>query len=204
MIRFTSFRLAIGLMCLMLASCAAIKEKTVVQPAGWVEQQQQRQQVKVWEIRGRLGVQTQTNGGSMDLIWKQSGQDYSIRLILSLGAGNYLIQGDDYLAEIRYPNGDKEMIDNIDSVFSSVLGVNLPVSAVKDWVRGLPASSLSVDNMQWNEQGLLDTIKQSGWTVEMTDYIGNGLLFPHTIYLSRLDDTEVDIRLVLRQWLVDN
>ena len=88
--------------------------------------------------------------------------------------------------------------------FSSVIGVNLPVNAVRDWVRGLPAKRLSVDYLQWNEHGLLDTINQSGWNVEMTNYTGNGILLPHTIYLSRDDDDELDIRLVLRQWLIDN
>ena len=38
----------------------------------------------------------------------------------------------------------------------------------------------------------------------MKKYMGNGILLPHVIYLSRDDNVELDIRLVLRQWLVDN
>ncbi len=208
MVRHILFRSAIGLTCLTLASCAVIEEKVTVEPtiepASWAAQQRQRQQISTWEIRGRLGVQTQTTGGSFDLIWKQSGQDYSIRLILPLGAGGYLIQGNDYFADIRFPDGDKAVVNNIDDIFSSALGVNLPVSAVKDWVRGLPARSLPVESIRWNEHELLHTVKQSGWNVEMTNYMGNGLLLPHTIYLGRDDDAELDIRLVFRQWLVDN
>lgn len=194
----------VGLACLVLASCAAVKETVITEPAGWHAEILKRQQIKIWEIRGRLGVQTESNGGSMDIIWKQSEEEFSIRLIAPLGAGTYLIQGDDDSAEIRFPDGQKKVVSNIDEVFSSSLEIDLPVSAVKDWIRGLPARSLTVEDIRWNERGLLKRIKQSGWNVEMKKYMGSELLLPHAIYLSRDDDVEFDVRLVLRQWLVDN
>ena len=197
-------RLTFVLICLTLASCTMVKEKTSLEPVGWQEQQEQRQQIKIWEVRGRLGVQTQTTGGSMDLIWKQSGEDYKIRLILPLGSGSYLIQGNQQYADIRYPDGQKKSVRNIDNVFSSILGVSLPVNAIRDWVRGLPARSLSVEEMHWNDQGLLNTVQQSGWAVEMTSYSGGGILWPHDIYLSHSDDENLDIRLLLKQWLIVN
>ena len=188
----------------MLASCATVKEQVTTEPAGWMAEQQKRQQIKSWEIRGRLGVQTENDGGTLDIIWKQSEQDFSIRLIAPLAAGNYLVQGNGDSAEIRFPDGQIETVNNIDDVFSSILEVNLPANAVKDWIRGLPAKTLSVENISWNDQGLLNTIKQSGWNVEMKKYTGKKILLPHVIYLSRDDDIELDIRLVLRQWLIDS
>ncbi len=204
MIRFFSFHLSISLACLILASCAVIKEQTsTIEPVGWMEEQQKRQQIQIWEIRGRLGVQTESNGGTLDIIWKQSEQDFSIRLLAPLGAGTYLIQGDKDFAEIRFPDGQKKIIYDIDDVFSSTLEVDLPATAIKDWIRGLPARNLSIEYTSWNDLGLIDRIKQSGWNVEMKKYTGNKILLPHTIYLTRDDDTELDIRLALRQWLLD-
>ena len=192
------------LTCSILVSCATVKQQVLTEPAGWITEQQQRQQIKIWEIRGRLGVQTESNGGSMDIIWKQSDEEFSIRLIAPLGAGTYLIQGDNEVADIRFPDGQKKVVNNIDEVFSSALEIELPANAVKDWIRGLPAKSLSVESISWNEQGLINRIKQSGWNVEMKKYTGNDILLPHAIYLSRDDNDELDVRLVLRQWLVDN
>jgi len=192
------------LTCSILVSCATVKQQALTEPAGWITEQQQRQQIKIWEIRGRLGVQTESNGGSMDIIWKQSDEEFSIRLIAPLGAGTYLIQGDNEVADIRFPDGQKKVVNNIDEVFSSALEIELPANAVKDWIRGLPAKSLSVESISWNEQGLINRIKQSGWNVEMKKYTGNDILLPHAIYLSRDDNDELDVRLVLRQWLVDN
>jgi outer membrane lipoprotein LolB len=205
MIRRLSFFLATGLALLMLASCATVREQsTIKEPAGWQAAQQQRQQIENWEIRGRLGIQTETDGGTMDIIWKQAEQDFSIRLIAPFGAGNYLVQGDNGITEIRYPDGHVQTINNIDDVFSSILNVNLPVDAVRDWVRGLPTKTLPVETISWNKQGLLHTLKQSGWNVEMKKYAGKKILLPHAIYLTRDDNEELDIRLVLRLWLVDN
>ena len=200
---FTS-RLVMCLLCLIIASCATVKEQITTEPAGWVAEQQIRQQIKAWEIRGRLGVQTESTGGTLDIIWKQSDEDYSIRLIAPLGAGTYLVQGDSSFAEIRFPDGEKKTVNNVNDVFTSTLEVDLPANALKDWVRGLPAKTLSVDDINWNEQGLLNNIKQSGWNIEMKKYAGKKILLPHAIYLSRDDNAELDIRLLLRQWLVDN
>ena len=200
---FTS-RLVGCLLCLIIASCATVKPQITTEPAAWVAEQQKRQQINNWEIRGRLGVQTETTGGTLDIIWKNADQDYSIRLIAPLGAGSYLVQGNSDYAEIRYPDGQTDIVSNIDVVFTSIFEIDLPASAVNDWIRGLPSKALTVEQISWNEQGLLTKIKQSGWNVEMRKYTGDDILMPHVIYVSRDDDDELDIRLVLRQWLIDN
>ena len=200
---FTS-HVVVCLLCLVIASCATVKQQITTEPATWVAEQKKRQQINIWEIRGRLGVQTETTGGSMDLIWKNADQDYSIRLIAPLGAGSYLVQGNSDYAEIRFPDGRTDIVSNIDVVFASIFEIDLPTSAVTDWIRGLPSKALAIERISWNEQGLLTKIKQSGWNVEMAKYTGDEILMPHIIYLSRDDDDELDVRLVLRQWLIDN
>ena len=210
MIRHSAFSIAAAVACMMLVSCASLTQQPEKQapvprePAGWAAEKQARQQIENWEIRGRLGVQTESTGGTMDIIWKQSGDDFTIRLIAPLGAGSYLIRGEKGFAEIRFPDGEKKIVDNIDDIFASALDVKLPASAVRDWVRGLPASALPVDQIRWNKQGLINRVKQAGWNVEMTRYTGAKTLLPHSIFVSRDDNDELDVRLILRQWLIDN
>ena len=204
MIRDLSFSLAIGFACLTLASCATVREKIKVEPASWAVEKLERQQIDTWEVRGRLGIQTDVTGGSMDIIWKSDGDDFSIRLLAPMGAGSYLVQGDKDHAEIRFPNGSTKTIKNIDNVFSSMLEVDLPASAVKDWIRGIPSRTLSVEQISWDKKGHLNRVKQAGWNVEMTKYSGDKTAMPHNIYLSRDGESELDMRLILRQWLIDN
>lgn len=188
----------------MLSGCTVVPEKVVTEPATWAAEQQLRRQIDNWEIRGRLGVQMTHNGGSMDIVWQQAEQDYSIHLIAPLGAGSYHIQGDEDSAEVRFPDGHKQRIDDVEKIFSSALDIELPASAVKDWVRGVPASTMPIDDIQWNSRGQLHTLKQAGWNIEMNKYTGSKMLMPHQLYLSRDGDDDLDIRLVLRQWLIDN
>lgn len=215
MIRLNSLPLVISLISLLLVSCTTITEQPTKEPttkepsvkekaSKWLAEKKKRQQIKVWEIRGRLGVQTEKTGGSADIIWKQSEQEYSIHLIAALGAGSYLIMGNDEFADVRFPDGRKETIDNVDQVFLSTLQVDLPVTAIRYWLRGLPAEGLPVKNINWNDKGLIHRLEQSGWNVEMKKYTGAKILMPHNIYLTRDDNPELDIRLVLRQWLVDS
>lgn len=210
MVRHYLFPAVISLACIMLVSCASLKEQAekeipaVSEPVSWQAEKQKRQQVKVWEIRGRLGLQTEHNGGTMDIIWKQSGDDFTIRLIAPLGAGSYMIQGEKDFAEIRFPDGEKQVVDDVDDVFASALDVELPASAIKDWIRGLPAGELPVEHIDWDDRGLINRVKQSGWNVEMRKYSGAKITMPHNIYVSRQDNDALDVRLILRQWLIDN
>ena len=171
-------------------------------PPGWGQAKRQRQAIRSWELRGRLGIQTAETGGSFDLNWRQSGDEYSIRLLAPMGRGVVQIAGDSHLATVRQADGKTRTIDDPGALFESVLGVPLPLSALRDWVRGLPAQALSLDKRHWNDRGLLDTIDQDGWHVELSNYLGAPAL-PHKIRLTRSDDDELDVRLALRRWLVD-
>lgn len=203
MIRNILFYFLTSVFCITLASCAAIKERTTTAPAGWLEQQQQRQKIKSWNIRGRLGVQTKDTGGSVDLIWKQSASDYTMRLILPFGNGSYLIKGNDSYAEFNSSKDRKKIVTDVDNVFSSLLGEKLPVKAIRSWLRGIPASALSTSSIEWDDKGLLSKLVQSGWTVELSNYLGKHLLLPHNIYLSRLDNPDLDIRLAINHWAIE-
>jgi len=175
-----------------------------VEPVNWEITKQQRQAINSWELRGRLGIQTEHNGGSLDINWKQDGDDYVIRLLAPMGQGTYRIHGDKYSASIKMPNGKTRYIDQPNQMFNEALGVSLPLDALKDWVRGVPASSLKLDYAKWDDKGLLHVVRQEGWHVEMSNHFGETLPMPYKIYIDREDMPDLDIRLVLRQWMVDS
>lgn len=211
------------LLCLSLIaiSCATVvKDEPDAQPSGqvkkhmdgskassipvdWPDQEEMRRSIQRWEIRGRLGVQTEHDGGMMDLIWQQTANEFSIRLIAPLGAGTTLIQGAHDYATIRHSDGSKQTIENVDDLFRQALDVDLPASALKDWIRGLPASDMKISKRTWNKLGLIHRLEQAGWKIEMTEYTGTDIQMPHAIYLSHRNRDDIDIRLILKQWLID-
>ena len=196
-----TFRGAIFAMLLLTQfSCSYMSKVSRQSPENWQQTIAQRQQLSSWKLTGRLGMQTETNGGSLDLFWKQQNDVYKIRLIAAMGQGTILIRGDEFGVSLRSSEGEA-YAENADELLQSSLGVNVPLTGLHDWLRGVPAVDRPVQKQLWNEQGQLYKLVQDGWNIEMSAYkkVGKHIL-PHTFYLDRDDQPELEIRLMIRQW----
>ena len=145
-------------------------------------------------------MQTETNGGSLDLFWNQQNDAYKIRLISAMGQGAILIQGDAHGVMLRTSEGEA-YADNADELLASSLGVSVPLSGLHDWLRGVPAADRPVQKQLWDGKGQLHKLVQDGWNIEMSAYkkVGKHNL-PHAFYLDRDDQPELEMRLLIRQW----
>jgi len=186
---------------LLLASCASLTEQVIQRPADWEQRLQHNQQINDWTIKARLGVQTETEGGSFDVFWQQLAEAYDIRLIAPMGQGAVRITGDKGGVTIRSADGTTEYSEDADALFASMTGMSLPVTGLHDWLRGLPIQGEAIQHISWNEQGQLYKLEQTGWRIEMNRYktVGHYEL-PHAFYLEREDRPELSVRLLIREW----
>lgn len=193
--------LLIYILISILASCASISEQVLDRPADWETRLQQHQQINDWTIKARLGVQTETEGGSFDVFWQQNADAYDIRLIAPMGQGAVLITGDSSGVTISLADGQSEYSQDADELFASMTGLTLPVNGLRDWLRGMPIQDEEIHNISWNENGQLYKVEQRGWRVEMSRYkaIADYDL-PHRFYLEREDRPELSVRLLVREW----
>ncbi len=185
---------------LLQSACSYRPETTRQTPENWPQTVAQRQQLSAWKLTGRLGIQTENEGGSLDVFWNQQGEHYKIRLIAALGQGTMLIQGG--AGGVRLKTAEGEVYaDSADELLASSLGVPVPISGLRDWLRGIPAEDLPVRKQSWNDQGQLHRLVQGGWNIEMSEYKKvETQTLPHAFYLSRDDRPELAIRLLIRQW----
>lgn len=186
----------------ILASCASITEQVLDRPQDWEARLQQHQQIEDWTIRARLGVQSETDGGSFDVFWQQVADAYEIRLIAPMGQGAVLINGDSNGVKISLADGRTEYSNDADELFSSMTGLSLPVNGLQDWLRGMPIQGEEIQYISWNDLGQLYKFEQRGWQVEMNRYktVADYEL-PHAFYLEREDQPELSVRLLVREWL---
>lgn len=185
---------------LLQSACSYRPETTRQTPENWPQMVAQKQQLSAWKLTGRLGIQTESEGGSLDLFWNQQGERYKIRLIAALGQGAILIQGNDGGVMLKTAEGEV-YADSADELLAASLGVPVPVSGLRAWLRGIPAEGLSVQKQSWNDQGQLHRLVQGGWSIEMLEYKKvEAQILPHAFYLSREDRPELAIRLLIRQW----
>ena len=186
----------------ILASCASITEQVLDRPEDWEARLQQHRQIGDWTIRARLGVQSETDGGSFDVFWQQVADAYEIRLIAPMGQGAVLINGDSNGVKISLADGRTEYSNDADELFSSMTGLSLPVNGLQDWLRGMPVQGEEIQYISWNEPGQLYKLEQRGWQVEMGRYKAvAGYELPHAFYLEREDRPELSVRLLVREWL---
>jgi len=185
----------------VLASCASISEQIRYQPADWDARVERHNQINHWTIKARLGVQTETEGGSFDVFWQQSADVYDIRLVAPMGQGAVHIEGDRDGVTISLADGQSEYARDAETLFASMTGLSLPVNGLHDWLRGMPIQGEKTDKTRWNENGQLYKFEQRGWRVEMNRYrkVADYEL-PHAFYLEREDRPDLSVRMLVREW----
>jgi len=185
----------------MLASCASVSQQILQRPADWEQRLQHNKQINDWTIKARLGVQSETEGGSFDVFWQQLTDAYDIRLIAPMGQGAVHITGDNGGVTISLADGQSEYSDDAEALFASMTGMSLPVTGLQDWLRGMPIEGEDIQHASWNEQGQLYKLEQRGWRIEMNRYkTVTDYELPHAFYLEREDRPELSVRLLVREW----
>lgn len=199
--RFFPVLLFIGVLFGLQLSCSTLIRTTTQAPADWQETLQHRKQIVSWKIQARLGIQTEDNGGSLDLFWNQQGDTYQIRMIAPMGQGVTLIRGNTRGVYVKTADGTEQYSDDADALLASSLGVDIPLAGLRDWLRGLPVKGQLASLQRWDENGQLVKLVQNNWNIEMSAYrkVAEYTL-PHNFHFGRDDRPELSIRLLIRQW----
>ncbi len=193
------------LLPLWLAACTTPAPQPPVLQSDWQQQQSKLSQLDHWNMSGRLSVQTESDGGQADFSWQQQGpQHYMIRLVAPMGAGTTWIQGEPDGVSLRTSAGGEAFDEDVDKLIQQLQGWPIPVSGLYYWVRGLPAKSSPHVVRKWHKGGLPEVLEQDGWRIEFRGYKRiAGKLLPKKLFISRLDEQEVDVRLIVRQWGIE-
>ncbi len=163
----------------------------------WVEHVRLLTLMQEWQIRGKIGVRTEDDGGSAYLDWSQSFDSFYIMLSGPLGQGSTIVSGNPYGA--RLENSDGTFIsDSPEQLVLEHTGWNIPIHQLLYWVKGIPAP-YGDSERTYNEYGTLKTLQQNQWNLEFYRYgEAMGTLLPQKIKITR-DDLKVT--LIIKEWL---
>lgn len=192
----------------LLTSCV-LPVKTTSIPSNtklWQQHLDQMQTIQGWNISGRISVQTSNDGGPADLFWSQTdNQHFDIRMVAPFGGGTMHLQGQPSHVLLTTSDGQSVVAQNADDLLEQVQGWHFPVSGLRYWLLGIPAPTSQAQLISWNEQGLLYVMHQDGWRIELRQYSDvDDKTLPKKLFISRLGDEEVDVRLVIREWKLLN
>lgn len=161
------------LLIILLAACAPMRTKpsATATPAALAAQQARETELAPrtrWTISAQIGVSNGRDGGSGDLEWHQDGANYSFTVRAANGrmvrldgdAGRAVLDGVD----------DKPLIDSDpERLLRERVGWNVPIAALRDWVRGLRAPNGQAE-MTFGDADLPATMQQGGWQIEYRDW----------------------------------
>jgi outer membrane lipoprotein LolB len=194
-----------GILIGTLAGCAQIP----IQPEISAAQQQslmptwQRHALAIrnqrdWQCIGRIAIRTETQGGTVNLDWKQAGDFSRVTLSAPLNQGVVELTGQPNLMMITDSSGNQEITRDPQTTIAKLTGWQIPITALPDWIRGIPHQPNASFNL--NAQGLLQTLHDSGWTIEYEQYMPVAALnlpMPKKINVSK---DNVVLKLIVDSW----
>ena len=145
---FISFLLLIS-----LAGCTSLPDgpdQQVDLPA----QLEALKQVNDWKIQGKMALRDNQQAVSANLLWKARPGDVHFRLTNTLGITLVNLQQQQNTVTLEADDKTFEG-DDASRLIEQVTGWQVPVTALLNWVKGLPGPT---DRYTLNEKGLLQTL----------------------------------------------
>lgn len=178
----------------------------------WEQQQTRNANLSAWTLKGKIGVKTDSKGGSATLKWSYQNDHQDIELYGPFGGGRVQISVTIDSAILKDTKG--VVIEGLtaDQVLYQRLGWQVPFSELIMWCRGLPddhATDLVID-----DYGRLKSFNQGVWHVEYQEYRAvNDLILPRKLTITSLpgsmeiyaDDgkyigDKLSVKLILKRW----
>jgi len=144
----------------LLTGCATQKD-----PSGSDSPQLAR--ATSWTAQGKLAYDVNGQRGNFSFRWIQSNHAYEILLSGPLGVSVATITGNEVSASITTSEGQMRRAPKPEQLLQETLGLDMPVSAMIDWLRGVPREMGVSGEVEGPTKTSAEGFKQLGWQVEV-------------------------------------
>ncbi|CAM3575144.1 MULTISPECIES: lipoprotein insertase outer membrane protein LolB [Halomonas] len=187
-----------GMALLLLAGCASQGpiDESGRQSGQWERQQADVEAFDTWTLVGKAGLRTPEENISANLDWNQHPHYFRMLISGPFGGGRNVLEGREGRFSLSNSDGRFEA-ETPEALMEEQLGWALPVSAMPDWVRGLPGEHGSYQ-IETDELGFPSHLTQDGWEIDYRDWERVDELWLPRRLVMHYDD--VRITLVVNQW----
>lgn len=182
----------------LLSACAGITQQEPTS-AGWKTHSKQLAALQQWTASGKLAMRTARVSESATIVWQQHHQATHLQLSGPLGIGATTIESDGQRLDIRQGDELQSLdISTPDAILTNT-GLDLPLSALTYWLKGLPAPDGAIQQFEVNPQTqLLQSLRQDDWEVQFQRYGQfEGFVLPVRMQIQR---GETRAKIVISQW----
>lgn len=178
------------------AASIAAAEQAQSQRAQWLQQRPQ------WSFEGRVAINNAGKGGNGRIDWQQERARYAVSLSAPVTGQSWRLIGDTHSEAGRLEGleGGPREGEDAEALLLEATGWDIPINALVDWVRGLPAEGFPAENRSFSTAGRLQGIEQAGWRIEYTEWFdaeGPQPPLPRRIEARR---DQATVRLIVDRW----
>jgi outer membrane lipoprotein LolB len=186
----------------LLAACATPAQRAAPsEPAALsalAERERQLQAQPDWTVEARVAVRNGDDGGSGQLIWRQSAgvTDLSLRAPVSGQGWRLRADADGALLEglesgpVRGPDADR--------LLREAVGWDVPLALLARWVQGQRGTPQAV--VEFDSEGWPQTLQDAGWRIEYRGWDTD--VDPPRPRRVEAESDERRVRMVVRSWKV--
>lgn len=186
-------RLVLLMLCLGLLSACSLLHPG---PAAAVHARLSAGALGSWQAEGKLGLHYQDKGGSLYFTWAQEDGHFRLSLAGPLGQGRTELSGD--AGRVSMDNASTGHLEaaSAEALMQQALGWQAPVSHLRFWLRGLPATAAAV--VQRDADGNISHIEEDGWQADIERYVQVGdYALPGRL---RISGPDTRLTIIVAQW----
>lgn len=181
---------------LVLAGCVSNKPLTPIDNLD--HYQRQLAAVADWQLKGRINVRVPGESDTVSVTWENSEADYNIYLRGTLGLGATRIIGNANQVRMEQSGEEPVIARSAEDLLYTQLGREIPISDLHYWIRGLPAPRPKPRQITLAEQGMVEYLDQSGWSLHYSNYTAVGPWNMPGKIIAERDDLR--LTLLVREW----
>jgi outer membrane lipoprotein LolB len=165
--------------------------------ADWPSRREQLRAIDSFTLAGRVAVVAGNEGFSAGLRWQQRGARGAIVLESPFGVGALAINIEGEALRVTTGRGDRYQGEAARAALEQQLGFELPLDALRYWVRGLPFSLAAEQSLDPAAPRLLQ-LREQGWQIEYSEYQPAPFEYQPRRLVARKGDARV--RLIIERW----
>ncbi|NOQ94070.1 MAG: outer membrane lipoprotein LolB [Methylophaga sp.] len=190
----------IGFILISTVACVPVwQTKPNVSPESLFETRyKELTQLEQWKIKGRTVITQGREAWNVGLRWQEDRGVYQIKLEGPFSQGGVSLEGENGHVVLTMADGEKLSATNPEGLLLEAVGWNLPVSALRDWIKGIPYSKEAFESVSYDDKGRITFLVQQGWNVEFLRYVPfQTYSMPSKVFIKHPD---LSLRLVITSW----
>lgn len=194
-----AFRFSLILLLITVTACKPIWYRAPKTPEGmWQLRSPALMSLDKWAINGRGAIVQGQEGWNVGLKWRQSLENYQINLTGPFSQGGVVLSGNDKKVTLFLGDGQQISSSSPEELLEEHMDLKMPVSALRDWVRGLPYQKQQVDKVEYDTEGRITYLKQQDWEVKIKRYIPfEDFFMPAKVFIKHPD---LSLKLIIQDW----